>query len=196
MAEKKTAFLILKTFPITAYLVMVSVVIFAFSDLRTLLVYDRNAILSGQLWRLATGHLVHFSGSHLALDLFCLGISGGIIESHPYPHFGVMCGFSAVIISSAMLAFLPDLQFYGGLSGIGFGAIFYLCLFRASESSQQRWLYVTIMIIALIKVCTEFTTGRALFSLAEGTDILSVPLAHCAGGLGAIFVFAVSWAKK
>src|SRR4051812_25687175 len=38
------------------------------------LIYDRAAILHGELWRLWTGHLVHFSNSHLLLDASVCGI--------------------------------------------------------------------------------------------------------------------------
>ena len=41
---------------------------------RAWLVYDRTALVHGELWRLWTGHLVHFSNSHLLLDTFVSAI--------------------------------------------------------------------------------------------------------------------------
>src|SRR5580698_8778088 len=55
------------------------------------LVYDRRAILSGQIWRLFTGHWVHFSTSHLVYDSLALGIAGWMIETQKLRNFGWLC---------------------------------------------------------------------------------------------------------
>ena len=49
-------------------IVFLAVVVTNVPRLSELLVYDRRAILNGELWRLLTAPLVHFSASHIFCD--------------------------------------------------------------------------------------------------------------------------------
>ena len=42
--------------------------------------YDREKILDGELWRMFTGHLVHWNGSHLIWDLLVFVACGGLLD--------------------------------------------------------------------------------------------------------------------
>lgn len=44
--------------------------------------YDRRAVLDGELWRLLTGNLVHWSLPHFTLDLGAFFIVGLLWERH------------------------------------------------------------------------------------------------------------------
>ena len=81
--------------------------------------FDRAAIVSGQLWRLLTGHLVHLGWPHLAMNLAGLWLIWRL-----YGHslgdrqwLGLTAG-SSVGISLALLALDPKLGWYVGLSGV------------------------------------------------------------------------------
>ena len=64
----------------TLSLVLLAAGVYAAPVLGQVLVYDRTAILSGQVWRLITGNWVHFSTNHLVYDLLAFGTAGWIIE--------------------------------------------------------------------------------------------------------------------
>jgi membrane associated rhomboid family serine protease len=68
------------------------------------LMYDRQAILDGELWRLFTGHWVHFSTSHLVCDTLALGLVGGMLEARRTPGCGRLCLLAPWVINLALLA--------------------------------------------------------------------------------------------
>src|SRR5437868_2545981 len=65
-------------------------------------VYDCEAILRGEIWRMFTGHWVHFSTSHLTYDAFALGIAGFILEQRNRRILGIFCAVAPWIISAAL----------------------------------------------------------------------------------------------
>jgi rhomboid family GlyGly-CTERM serine protease len=83
------------------------------------LAWERSAILHGELWRLWTGHLVHFSASHAGADglaLVALGLlAEPLIGSRRYAR--VLAG-GAVAISLGLLALAPGLHEYRGASAL------------------------------------------------------------------------------
>ena len=83
-------------YPVTTVLIVGAFVTFFCQGLSGMLVYDRFLILSGEIWRLVSGHLVHFSKGHLLSDLLTFAVVGLIIESRRYPGFGLLCVISAV----------------------------------------------------------------------------------------------------
>lgn len=98
------------------------------------LAYDRQAILADQVWRLWTGHLVHFTWQHAVADLTVLFVATAILErleGWRVAAWGFLAG--APLISLALLLAVPGLQVYEGASGIAtmFGVAAGGCLWRA-----------------------------------------------------------------
>jgi rhomboid family GlyGly-CTERM serine protease len=80
--------------------------------------YDRAAILSGEWWRIITGHMVHLNTMHLMLNLLGLLLICELLwRDLPLAHaFGLL--FFSVTGTSALLWCLhPRLDWYAGLSG-------------------------------------------------------------------------------
>lgn len=50
---------------LTLFIVSLAITAYSFPQISSLFVYDRQAILGGELWRILTAPLVHFSASHL-----------------------------------------------------------------------------------------------------------------------------------
>jgi len=125
---------------ITTLMVGSGVVIALFPSWSSWLIYDRSAILSGEIWRMFTGHLVHFSPSHLVYDLLALGIAGWIIETQKLPHFGWLCLLTPWLISAILLLFEPHMKLFGGLSALATTAIVYLALFGLHDAAPWRWV--------------------------------------------------------
>lgn len=186
-----------RQFPVVTLLVVAAAIgTYVIPGLASHMVYDRSAILSGEVWRLLTGNWVHFSGTHLLYDLLALGIAGWIIERRRYPHFGLLCVLSALAIGTTLLAIRPEVQSYGGLSGVATGAIIYLALPGVKEPAPWRWICVAALILIIGKVLLESITGRFIIAAANSVPFVPLPLSHIVGGLTASVIFAWSAARK
>lgn len=176
---------------ITVLLIAAVLMISTSATLRDALVYDRDAILSGQLWRILTGHLVHFSRGHLISDL--AGFVGAVwmIKMRRYPSCGTMYIVTASVTGLLCLQFLPDMIRYGGLSAIGISAITYLCLCSLKEDRPPKWIFWSILVLTAIKIFAEIVTGRGVFISAQDTAIVPVPLVHIAGAAVASLYFII-----
>lgn len=83
------------------------------------LAWERGAILHGELWRLWTGHLVHFSLSHAAADALVLAAMGLLAEPLVGPRrFAMLLGGGAFVLSLGLLALAPGLHEFRGASGL------------------------------------------------------------------------------
>jgi rhomboid family GlyGly-CTERM serine protease len=153
------------------------------------LMYDRRAILAGEVWRVVTGNFVHWSASHLLYDSLALGLAGWMIEGWGYPHFWLLCGLSAIWTGIVLLAFQPALQFYGGLSGVACGAIVYLSLQGLRESVAWRLVCGLVFLLVVGKIIVESTTGRLAVATVDGIPFVPAPLSHVAGAMMALLIW-------
>jgi len=167
-----------------------------------LLQYDRQAIADGQLWRLVTGHLVHFGLEHLAWDaavfvllaVLCWRLGRGV------------CLASLVGATLAIPAVLwilePGLQTYRGLSGLDSA----LYVTAAVTLGRRLWTrgrrlsaaaaFLSVLGLAA-KVTYELATGQALFVDALTLGFAPVPIAHATGGLaGGLAALSVPAARR
>jgi len=168
-----------------------AVLVFFVPELETLLVYDRDAIAHGELWRLVTGNLVHFSATHLAYDLSAFVIPGTIIELRGYRHFPMLCLSAALLIGVAVFEFEPSLHFYGGLSGIVTAAVTYLCLQGVTEEGTWRWLCAAMLAGLAAKLWVELVLGKSMLSAFSTEAFVPVPLSHLIGAVTAIALFVL-----
>ena len=181
---------------VTALAVAAGIGTYVIPGLASHLVYDRAAILSGEVWRLLTGNWVHFSPSHLFYDLLALGIAGLIIERRGYPYFGLLCVLSALGITTALLAITPEVQSYGGLSGVATGAIIYLALHGLKEPGPWWGICVAALVLTLGKVLLESMMGQLTFAAVHRIPFVPVPLSHVVGGVTASLIFWWSSARR
>lgn len=158
-----------------------------FGPASALWVFDRGAILEGELWRLLSGHLVHTDTEHLTLNLVAFLVLGGSLESllgWPWwKHLGVLL-VGSVAIDLAIFLFLPGLDLYCGLSGT-LNALLTVLLVKGWSLTESP-LYPLIGVGAVAKIIVEALLGTALFS---STAWPPLPLAHAAG-FAAGLVFA------
>jgi rhomboid family GlyGly-CTERM serine protease len=83
------------------------------------LAYDRQAILSGELWRLWTAHAVHFSPQHALADTLALAVLATLAERLANARTAwVALVAGPPLISLGLLAVSPGLQEYRGASGL------------------------------------------------------------------------------
>ncbi|MCS0588413.1 rhombosortase [Massilia norwichensis] len=81
--------------------------------------WERMAILHGEVWRLLSGHVVHFSLSHAGAD--ALGLIAAGLVAEPLigsRRFALILGGGALLVSLGLLALAPGLFEYRGASGL------------------------------------------------------------------------------
>ena len=148
------------------------------------LVFDRQAIMQGELWRLLTGHWVHADLEHLAWNLIAFGILGWMIETslgHLKLYTALMAGMC--IVNAWVWWFIPSLDFYCGLSGILNTLLFVILLDGWLKTRQVIFLLVAVA--ATSKIAFELFQASAIFT---NTSWPAVPEAHLAGALAAVIV--------
>lgn len=83
------------------------------------LAWERSAILHGELWRLLSGHLVHYALTHAGADAFMLLAMGLVAEPVVGSRrYAVVLAGGAVLLSLSLLALAPALHEYRGASGL------------------------------------------------------------------------------
>ncbi len=104
----------------TVIIAILAIVFQAFGDpARELLQYHREAVISGEIWRFVTAHLVHLGSGHLALNLAGLLLVSGLLgREFDLPEWTWISGCGLVITALGFFWLRPDLQWYVGLSGM------------------------------------------------------------------------------
>jgi rhomboid family GlyGly-CTERM serine protease len=178
----------MRSFPwATAAIAIVAVLACGVPSFADALIYDRAAVLRGQVWRLWTGHGVHFSLAHLLWNLALFGFVGSWLERVAPAATRWFYLVMPALIAGLLLVLDPSLSRYAGLSGLGAGLTVLLALRQWRLPTESRIIWTAVLGLVALKVAIEWVTGVPL--LTEG--IRSVPLAHAAGILGAVAWFAL-----
>lgn len=175
-------------------LVMPALAAYLLPGAGAVMIYDRAAILDGEIWRLLTGHWVHFSASHLLCDAAVLAVIAFLCELRGYRHLPALCLLAAPAIGLAMLLLLPDLAEYGGLSGIAMAGIVYFALHALRDAEPWRELGLGILLLAGAKLVFDFCLGQFLLVDTGTSSVLPVPLSHLTGA--ACGVVAWLWSSR
>jgi len=152
---------------------------------RSALIYDRSQIQSGEVWRLWTGHFIHFGWPHFVADAGLFLILGRLLERKYPTAMRSATVLMPLVISGALYWFDPDLPRYAGLSAVNLG----LLLFYAGQGWQRDrwdWFWPGILAIYIGEVILEATRGHGHGGGMIPFDDPTVHVAttaHVAGGL-------------
>jgi rhomboid family GlyGly-CTERM serine protease len=146
--------------------------------LNNVLIYDRTAIAQSQVWRLWTGHMVHYNFDHLFWNVLAFIIIGITIECKSVKTFyqTLVLSFSGVGLWLWMGE--QSLMEYSGLSG-ALNGLFIVALWLEWRESQQKYL-VLLFLGAVGKIVFELLTHQTVF-MASSSQCFSVPISHLAG---------------
>lgn len=159
------------------------------------LLYDRDAIRHGELWRLWTGHWVHFSASHLTWNLLVLLVTGAGLEKLQPGWLLRYTLIAAPLISLSFLVLAPGMEAYGGFSGLAIGAVTLLAITQLALATGERTRWLAVLLLVAVKIVLEAGQDQALFSQFPTAAIHSSALAHAAGaGLALVFFLSRHWA--
>ena len=153
--------------------------------------YDRQAILRGELWRLWTGHMVHFSQPQLLLDGGVLLLAGTLAERELGARFvakAMLLGIPA--LSTGLLLLTPNLSEYRGISALD------MLLAGAAASSigrgtpGARSALLFLGMVMAVKSAMD-ATGMGSISLPE--NVCVVWQAHVLGAILGWLAACRSW---
>jgi rhomboid family GlyGly-CTERM serine protease len=190
-----------KTAWVTIAVALAALAPIVFPALKAFLIYDREAILAGEWWRMFTGHWVHLSTAHAGFDVAALSIAGMIIESQRRAVLARLVLISPWIISSALLFLEPHVNTYFGLSGIAMATVIWLGVDGALETGPWKWCCWGVLAAAMAKIVFEMLTGQAAFVEVNNPDVRVSVTSHVAGalvglvmrfssnGIGALLIF-------
>lgn len=152
-----------------------------------LFAYDRSAILAGEIWRLWTGHWVHFSIQQFFMDVSTLLLVGVLAERE----FGarltaLVLWLGMPAISLGLLLLAPDLHEYRGASA--------LAVLLAWFAGSALWFRLSKLRLGLAVLGLVWTVKTVLEAAGWVSDVVSLPadvrVAWQAHGLGAV----IGWA--
>jgi rhomboid family GlyGly-CTERM serine protease len=153
------------------------------------LIYDRDRVLAGQVWRLLTGNVVHLSASHLLYNLVVFVAAGIWIERSQRPAYLLLISLTATASGLYFLTVMPQMARYGGLSGVVSAIIVYLSLQEIGQGGISRVVWTTVLALFTAKVGYEILFGQAVFAVSASTPFEVVPVAHIIGAIAAIVLF-------
>lgn len=160
---------------------------------RGMLLYERTAIGDGELWRLWTGHLVHFGWAHFVADAGLLLILGHALgRDHgrfSRIAFVAMPGF----ISLTLYVFEPTMQRYAGLSALDLGMLLYLA-FCGWQRNWRDWFWPAILAVYVIELGLEIARGGEGGGAIRFDDpsVRVATSAHIAGAVYAVAAWGVA----
>jgi len=146
--------------------------------------YERQALASGEWWRLISAHWVHLNARHLWLDSAGLVLLWSLYARalRAWQWLLVLAGGSAAI-DAGLWWWQPQLQWYVGLSGILHGV--WAAGAVAEGRRQGGWAWLMLLVLA-VKLFLEQQSGG---SLLVG-DFPVVTVAHLYGALGGLGAYA------
>ncbi|NVK31917.1 MAG: rhombosortase [Gammaproteobacteria bacterium] len=116
-------------------LLALTCVVFQFTPIYEHLIYRRDDILSGDWWLVLSGNFVHLGTSHLVMNFTGLTLVIALIgDNYSEPEWIFIGLISSLAVGVGLLAFVPWLQAYVGLSGMIHGLLIAGCLIEWRRS--------------------------------------------------------------
>lgn len=144
--------------PATLLCALVALVIQCFPAWRAGLLYGRAGISEGELWRIWTGHLVHFGWPHFIVDTGLLLIVGWFAENR-HPRFTrIALVLMPAFISASMFWLEPSMARYGGLSALNLGLLVYVAA-EGWRHDRTEWFWPAVIIIYVAELAYEYHLG-------------------------------------
>jgi rhomboid family GlyGly-CTERM serine protease len=158
-------------------------------SVRHALRYDRPAILDAhEYWRLLTGHLVHGSVRHAALNLAGLALMGALFPRHyALSQWLFVAAASIAAIDAGFVWNEPHLAWYVGLSGVLHGVLAAGAIAWWRHESKPLALALTLVLVG--KLAWEQAQG----GLPLSGDMMVIVDAHLYGAIGGLTAGALVW---
>ncbi|WP_114325067.1 rhombosortase [Candidatus Colwellia aromaticivorans] len=147
------------------------------------LVYQRELITQGEVWRLFSGHILHTNGYHLLLNLAALfmlwALHGRFYSIKNYTLLFLLCSLTT---SVGIYYFEPTLIQYVGLSGVLHGVFVFGALMDINAKDKTGYL---LFLGVCLKIAHEQFYGASsdVSNLIEASVAVNAHLWGALGGL-------------
>lgn len=157
------------------------------------LIYDRAAIGEGEIWRLWSGHLVHFGWAHFVADTGLLLILGHALGRAHACFSRLAFAAMPAVISLCLYVFDPAMERYAGLSALDLGMLLYLAG-RGWQRNWRDWFWPAILAVYVIELGLEIARGGEGGGLIRFDDpnVRVATSAHLAGVAYAVIAWVVA----
>ena len=166
---------------VAAVILVATLISLAGEHIQLALQYDRNAIHSGEFWRLITGHIVHGSQQHTFVNVLGVILMSALFHrTYSYRSWLIIVIIGLVTIDLGFWFLMPGLQWYVGLSGVlhavlAAGAV-------AWWKTEPKPLAFLLTLIMVGKLIWEQTQG----ALPLSGELPVVVNAHMYGEIGGL----------
>jgi rhomboid family GlyGly-CTERM serine protease len=146
--------------------------------------YRRSQVSSGEIWRLLTGQMVHWSPRMTCVDLGMVLLLGAWLEWRSRRLAVITLAVAAVLVGLGVHG-LTRLSEYRGSSGLG-SALFVAVaveIWRTAPRARLRYLSLGALLLFFAKAAWEMLTARCLFAGPFPPGVEVAPTAHLLGGL-------------
>jgi rhomboid family GlyGly-CTERM serine protease len=147
--------------------------------------YERDRVTAGEVWRLLTGQMIHWTPRMAVFDLgMLLGLGIWLELRGDRRLLSGTLVLGGCLTALAVHALSPGLLAYRGSSGLA-SALFVLAAVRVADS-PDRWprvLAVAAIALFLAKAAYESLAGQTLFAGPLPPSVRVVPLVHLLGGV-------------
>lgn len=140
--------------------------------------WRNDALVSGEYWRLVTGHFVHYSLAHAALNLLGAALVFALYRRR-YSSIGwlTLIAWSIVVIDVGLL-FATDVVWYVGASGVLHAAMAAGILDDLLRRERYAW---PIAILGATKLGYELRFGALPWPGAANSEMPVIYAAHFLG---------------
>jgi rhomboid family GlyGly-CTERM serine protease len=153
--------------------------------------YQRDSVLAGEYYRLLTGHFVHGSFQHWALNLGGLMLIAALFpRDYTWKQWLWVLVSSIVLIDIGFVFYQPQLMWYVGFSGVLHGALAAGAI--AWWRSESTLLASALSVILIAKLSWEQWHG----ALPLSGDLPVVVDAHLYGAIGGAIAGGILWAVR
>ena len=161
------------------------------------LIFQYDAVMSGDVYRLITHPFVHLSGYHFLLDAGAfLLLYTGLYEKRPSRRMFILavCGLFGL---GAPLVFTPEIYSRGlcGFSGVAHGLMAFSALEMMNDPKnvpKNFKIGLACLLSVTLKSIYEAVTGDVVFSFLHfGLCGIPIAVCHTGGVMGGIFSFFV-----
>ena len=181
----------LKTLPtntLTLHIILISLVLIVCQAFQSELIFQRQAIAEGEIWRIVTGNWVHTNIPHLIMNIVGLWLLWMLFNETLKPFMFYLSLFiTNISIGLALLLLNPELFWYAGLSGSLYG----LYIIGASIALMHKDYIGSIPLFIIIptKLVMDLTQND-LTGFSE--KLINAPVSTEAHMYGVIAALAIS----
>jgi len=159
------------------------------------LIYQRDQI--GQIWRLWSGHWVHFGWPHFVVDTGLFLILGWMLERR-HPRLALTSVvLMPLFISLVIFMFDPEMVRYAGLSALNLGLLLILAL-QGWQRDWRDWFWPAVLVIYVAEIVFEIMSGGSGGGMIRFDDphVKVATSAHIAGAVYAVGAWLIGCRKK